>query len=993
MSEELKANGYNKSGEKFGEYEFFNIGKTNLTELKKYKIIPNLDYGVYKNTMPDALIVDRRNKKKIEVVAVIEFKNYDKFDSDKKRNEAFEQCNTYIQLLNARFGVATDTKEYYYINPNGKDHNYTDLKDLNRSYSTIKNEDGYDLSVNFPLTTDNNIEVEKSLKIINRIVNSINDKNSQLTQEIRINPKNLAKNVWQSIWLASGENPDKCLSTFIEIFIFRFLSDLGVLSENDSGTAVNFDSVLNTNKNKCLKYYFDNVRNYIKDLFPASNFDNTSIINGFILNPDIKEHNSLFSNILKSFDDFLIDENQNQLKLNNIEPEFKSRIYEDFLKKSISQKNWGQYFTPRSIVKAIIEMSGIENLTDNSVVGDPASGVGGFLLEPLLSKRSSDYYIENTELKSKLIYKGYDRDPKVIILAKANMLIHLSEILADNRTLTEKVANKINESFKSFHSSILGSLTDRSVDEFDLILSNPPYVTKGVTNYKDAIKNNGQLTDYYTINGMGVESFFIEKIINSLKNNGKAFIVIPDGLLNRVHEKKLRAFIKKSCNLNCIVSLPIGTFYSTLKKTYILGLTKKDKNTVQKSGVFSYLISDIGESLDAYRSPIAENNLKDMVRQFKYFMTDPEHYEPMSSRCKIFPIETFDPSSNWCVDKWWLPEEKVELGIEDSLDIVDVNEFKDQTIKTVDKLNDLKTQLESINQDIDKSQGLHEEMTIDSLFNIKQGNSYYTLKMVRENSWQGDIPIFSSNTKENGVLVNIDEQHILEKDKCYDYCLTWAVDGTSAGQLFLRNEENKEGKKTKEFLFTYNNHCGVLIPKEELEFYLNWICLNKHNDYSKTKVKNYLTQMLSHCPNDKHVELITILKSLSGCRKKVDFNIQELVELFLKADFDDPSVKKKILSKLLPMTTCFYSSKIELNLDFIKRNIQPILFQKTRSYRNHKVGTGQITDVEVNIPIDSDGAFDLERMQILTREHSKLDAIRLDMSKALKNLSDLNVVL
>jgi type I restriction enzyme M protein len=578
MSEELKANNYTKSGDKFGEFDFYNIGKTNLSELKKYKIIPDRDYGLYKNTMPDGVLVDRRNKKDINVIAILEFKNFDSFDTIQKKRSAVEQCNTYCQLTSANFGIVTDTKDFIYVNPLGVDIEYKDEKGKTRKYSVITNEDGYDLSVIFPINTDDKVEIDKALKLIKRIQTSLSELNSQLIQEKKINPKNLARSVWQSIWLASGENPDKCLSTFIEIFIFRFLSDLGILKENDNGVPVSFDDLIKLDKNKSLKYYFTNVRGYIKELFPEGKFDNTSIINGFVLEPDILEHNALFSSILNSFDKFLKDEKGNSIKLNNIEPEFKSKIYEDFLKKSISQKNWGQFFTPRSIVKAIIEMSGIESLSDGSVVGDPACGVGGFLLEPILSRRSSDYTIKNSELVSKLIYKGDDRDPKVIILAKANMLIHLSDILLDNSSITKNISAKINTTFSSYHSSILGSLTNCSKDEFDLILSNPPYVTKGVSNYKDAIKDDGKLSDYYNVNGMGVESFFIEKIVNSLKIKGKAFIVIPNGILDRVHERKLRTFIKKHCFIHAIISLPIGAFYSTLTKTYILIIEKKENS-------------------------------------------------------------------------------------------------------------------------------------------------------------------------------------------------------------------------------------------------------------------------------------------------------------------------------------------------------------------------------------------------------------------------------
>jgi len=173
-------------------------------------------------------------------------------------------------------------------------------------------------------------------------------------------------------------NPDACLATFVETFIFKFISDLGVLTQNESGVGVSFSDTIQKDRDKCLRFYFEYVRPYIKLIFPPDTIDGTSVINGTVLKPEVSEHNILFHNILKEFQDFG--------ELTHIDPEFKSRLYEHFLKKSISQKNWGQFFTPRNIVKAMIEMSQIETLPNGAKVHDPACGVGGFILEPILTK-------------------------------------------------------------------------------------------------------------------------------------------------------------------------------------------------------------------------------------------------------------------------------------------------------------------------------------------------------------------------------------------------------------------------------------------------------------------------------------------------------------------------------------------------------------------------------------------------------------------------------
>lgn len=992
MSEELKQKNYTKKGDSFGEYDIYTLGATSINGLKKFKIIPQKEYGKNGNKKPDQLIVDRRNKSLIRVITVIEYKDSLEFNTIEYKKKAIEQVNTYAQVLDAPISIVTDTNEYIWINSKVKkefaEEIYKDDFGVERWYSRLINEDGYNLSYNFVRDLSNTTELNKNLNLIKRILIETSDNNSQLNIQKRINPKNLAKKVWQSIWLASGENPDKCLSTFVEIFIFRYLSDLDILKRNISGVPVDFNSVIKIEKDICLKYYFNNVREHIKKLFPLDSFDNTSIINGFILDPNIKEHNHLFMNVLKDFSEFLKDIDGNEIKLINIEPEFKSRLYEDFLKRSISQKNWGQYFTPRNVVKSMIEISGIEKLQPGATISDPACGVGGFILEPLLTKRTSDYFMVNGELKCKINYEGLDRDPKVIIMAKSNMLIYLSELLKDNPTLTSEFSKKINETFKSYHSSILGSLSVAGNEKSDLIMSNPPYVTKGIINYKDAIENNGELKEYYKVNGMGVESLFLEKMIYELKPKGTAIVIIPDGILNRVHDNKIREFIKKKCEINAIISLPIGTFYSTQKKTYIISLTKKDdESQPQTSPIFSYIISSIGESLDVYRVFIKKNDLIDMAKQYKYFMTDKFIFEPLNSRCKLLSIDDFIPKNNWCVDRMWSHEEKIALGIEEEINIVDIDEFHNQITKIMEEIKILNNELNEINRSISTIRADTTTEFIKDIFDIKQGDAYYTLKIIKENGWEGEIPIYSSNTKNNGLLVKIQKDKIKTKDMFYDYCLTWAIDGM-AGELFIRNELNINNLKDDKFLFTVNNHCGVLIPKEKIEFYAHWLIKEKFINYSakifSEELQRIYTQIGETHVKEKIEKFVhKILKDEGEIKWE---GIEENVQSF------NPELHSIFYDEILPIVKKHSNNRIKLDLRYIKTNIQPLFHQKTRSYGNKKLGNNQIEDIEVILPISSEGLFQIEIMKKIADEQEKLYKIKSEIMKKYEIIRDMEVV-
>jgi type I restriction enzyme M protein len=175
-------------------------------------------------------------------------------------------------------------------------------------------------------------------------------------------------------------------------------------------------------------------------------------------------------------------------------------------------------------------------------------------------------------------------------------------------------------------------------------------------------------------------------------------VIVPDGFLIRTTDEKLREFLKEECIIDGIISLPVDAFYRNSKKTYILAITKKEQKTeearkfaAQTEPVYTYLVSNIGETLDVNRFPIEQNDLYEMVSAFNQFKGAKATYKANSKRCKIQPIEKFDPRAAWSVDRWWLKEEKVELGIEEENLVISFDEFKE-------KLVDVETELHEFNK-------------------------------------------------------------------------------------------------------------------------------------------------------------------------------------------------------------------------------------------------------------------------------------------------------
>lgn len=826
------------TGQKICEFEYFNIGDVTFNQLSVYGITPKTFDGRYSNKRPDRLIVKRRNKTTPEVIAVIEDKDGGMFGNDLERKKAIQQCNNYCQEVGAKIGIITDGTETIWINPRdkNKDNTYIDVNtQVERSYARIKNEDNTPVKDSFYFRDRTDVydidsmsdELKEVYKLINAIAGAISESNSIIREPNRIDPLPLARSVWQDIWIATGKTPEKCLYNVVELFIFKFLSDLGILANHNSFDFLYGEFIKGKRENEIdseglLKHYVQICRKAISDSnspesskFPKGS-DGTTIINGTIFVDESGNANitqaSLFKDTLIKFKDF--EKKYGKFSAHNIDKDFKTKLYEKFLKQTAGLKALGQYFTPRVVVRAVVDMSNISVLHEGARVCDPFCGVGGFILEPLnLPSRADDFRPVNGKIKSPITYVGYDKgfekdEERTIILAKANMLIYLADIIAEYPNLTREFANDaFNKTFKLWRSNLgtLESTHPTESEQFDLILTNPPYVKSGIKALKNEIEAKGELRDFYTVNGGGLEGLAIEWIVRHLKVGGRAFIIVPDGIFHRNEDKKLRKFLLDECYIDAVVSLPVRTFYATPKKTYILAITKKkQREHKQTTPVFTYLVSHIGETLDINRFVTEKNDLADdmvpLFRQFDGAKEQPaikERLEGQSKRCKVQPIEAFDLSHHWLVDRWWTKEEKIALDIEETEELLSLDEFMERLKGTEllfrERLASLPTQ---------RLQNTHkreyQDVYLGDITQIVRGDSQYTLKYI--NDHPGEYPLYSAKTEEDGLMGRINSFKFDEE------CVTYTTNGANAGTVFYR-EKHK---------FSLNGDAAILRIKPEL---------------------------------------------------------------------------------------------------------------------------------------------------------------------------------
>ena len=435
-------------------------------------------------------------------------------------------------------------------------------------------------------------------------------------------------------------------------------------------------------------------------------------------------------------------------------------------------------------------MSGAESLPVGASLCDPFCGVGGFLLEAVIEspRLLEQFEPHNGVIQPEVSLVGYDRgtdekeDERTIILAKANAIIYFSDLIAKyhNSDFIAEFARKvINPMFLLLRTN-LGTFEVDNDDQHDLILTNPPYVTRGSSSLKAALTDAG-LADRYPASGRGTESLALQWIIRSLKRRGIAFVIVPDGLLN---QGAMLVYVKRECFIRAVVSLPVRTFYSTPKKTYILVVERKsESDPSQTSPVFTYLVSEIGESRDARRWAIGQNDLIDMANLFNQFKGSPDSFTSSNPRCKVIPWAVFDKYAHWMIDRYWTPEELQALGLVDEPEELSIQQF-----------NGLLSSAgcEELEQSsVDSEQFVNVSLGDTSLFELQIGD-----RVLKKDAQEGDIPCISANVHD--VFGYVRESEILGNDWSQPSIL-WGVDGNFDWHLI------EAGRR-----FHPTDHCGVL---------------------------------------------------------------------------------------------------------------------------------------------------------------------------------------
>lgn len=285
----------------------------------------------------------------------------------------------------------------------------------------------------------------------------------------------------------------------------------------------------------------------------------------------------------------------------SLQVDTKGEAYQSFLSK-VMRGPAGQYFTPREVVRPIVE---IISPKENEKIIDPCCGTGGFLIY-------SSQYLLQTRHGPLTRKQDASRDHKLIG-------IEVDNNIAESGTISMKleggmigriiVANALSD----FNDPNL-RLARIERGGFDIVMTNPPFGKK--TRLGD-VANRFQLSKAYKTPSF--ETLLVERSLELLKPGGRCAIVLPDVALTN---KPLLNFLYANAIILGVVSLPPDTFrpYGPSVKASVLFFKKKIRPDEETVRIFMSRIDEIG--YDSTGRKTGKNKFEEIVPLFNQFFEE-----------------------------------------------------------------------------------------------------------------------------------------------------------------------------------------------------------------------------------------------------------------------------------------------------------------------------------------------------------------------------------
>jgi len=359
----------------------------------------------------------------------------------------------------------------------------------------------------------------------------------------------------------------------------------------------------------------------------------------------------------------------------SLEADVKGDAYEGLLEKNAADVKGGagQYFTPRNLINAIVEVmkpeSGIR-------IHDPACGTGGFLLSAYnyISKK----YNLNRDQKQHLKHETFSGNEIVPMAARLCVMnLYLHGVNGEENPISPNDSLKINP----------GGI-------FEMVLTNPPFgkkssEKKGTTASKDLTI----LRDDFWAKTSNKQLNFLQHVRSTLKINGRAAIVLPDNVLFEGGAgETIRKKLMETCDLHTILRLPTGIFYAQGVKANVLFFDKKmasDKAQTSKIWIYD-LRTNMHFTLK--ENPLKFEDLHDFIKCYnvenRHERAETYSENNPDGRWRCFIYEEILKRDKTNLDIFWIKDESLD----------DLDSLPEPSIIANELVEDLENALEQLKE-------------------------------------------------------------------------------------------------------------------------------------------------------------------------------------------------------------------------------------------------------------------------------------------------------
>ena len=329
----------------------------------------------------------------------------------------------------------------------------------------------------------------------------------------------------------------------------------------------------------------------------------------------------------------LIKEFIDQHEWMSYDADLKGDAYEGLIEKTAQEgaKGAGQYFTPRSLISAIVDVMLPE---PGDRICDPACGTGGFFLgayQSIVERYPHLTPDQAAHLRSGA-FTGWEIADLPARLCAMNLLLHGIESPESDSPI-----------------NVDDALRDDPGQRFDMVLTNPPFGRSSSDSYERedfwATTKNKQLN-------------FVQHVVSLLKIGGTAAVVVPDNVLFEAGAgETIRRRLLHDCDVHTLLRLPTGIFYAQGVKANVLFFRRREG--AEQAWTKELWVYDLrtNKHFTLKQNPLMRSDLDEFVACYN---PANRHQRHESERFKRYTYDELVARDKVSLDLFWLRDESLE---------------------------------------------------------------------------------------------------------------------------------------------------------------------------------------------------------------------------------------------------------------------------------------------------------------------------------------------